>query len=559
MNLLSFLLRASRSIIALSLAAGLVSGLSGVGLIALIHRELGRSPGEASPTRLALAFGALCLVACFARVVSQASMVRVGQETIFKLCLHICRKILSVPLRRFEELDSSALVAVLTEDVLTVANGIAGIPLLGINLPILLACLVYVGWLSPPVLVCGILFTVPAIAVNTFLMSRAVRQLMKARAEQDALVGHFRSMIDGFRELKLHEGRREAFVREGLEASTSRARDLNTNGLTYYALSASWGQLAYFGFIGFILFVLPSLYEISRQALAGATLVVLFLMAPLDVILAWVPILGRAGVSLRRIQALDPAVENLGPFEEPAHSPSQPEAPPAFESSLELSGVRYAYNRDDQPSAFALGPIDLTLRPQEIVFLVGGNGSGKTTLVKLLAGLYDCDENAGEIKLDGRVITASDLDSYRSLFTAVFADGHLFKNVLGLGLDPVDLDTKASAELARLELDGMVQVNQGTFSTTDLSQGQRKRLALIAALLEDRPICILDEWASHQDPQFKKTFYLEILPEWRARGKTLVVISHDEDYFHTADRVIRLDSGRILDHETNLASSQSLG
>src|SRR4051794_10398441 len=168
MNLLSFLLRASRGVIALSLVAGLVSGVSGVGLIALIHAELGRT--TTSSSRLGLAFGGLCLVAALARVIAQTSMVRIGQETVFKLCLHICRKILSVPLRRFEELDSGALVAVLTEDVLTVANGIAGIPLLGINLPIVLACLVYVGWLSPPVLVCGLLLTVPAIAVNTVLI-----------------------------------------------------------------------------------------------------------------------------------------------------------------------------------------------------------------------------------------------------------------------------------------------------------------------------------------------------------------------------------------------------
>lgn len=558
MNLLSFLLRASRGVIALSLVAGLVSGLSGVGLIALIHAELGRP--SASPSRLGLAFGGLCLVAALARVIAQTSMVRIGQETVFKLCLHICRKILSVPLRRFEELDSGALVAVLTEDVLTVANGIAGIPLLGINLPIVLACLVYVGWLSPPVLVCGILFTVPAIAVNTLLMSHGVRQLTRARAEQDVLVGHFRSLIDGFRELKLHQRRREAFLDDGLRGSTAKVRDRNTAGLTFYALSASWGQLAFFGFIGFVLFVLPSLFTISPQALAGATLVVLFIMSPLDVILAWVPILGRAGISLRRIQALDPSLETCSSPEETlpqADTQTQPRTGPdrlEFRSALELSGVKHVYRHANTPDGFALGPIDLTIRPEEIVFLVGGNGSGKTTLVKLIAGLYATEE--GTIQLDGRTIADDDLETYRQLFTAVFADGHLFKTLLGL--DPVGLDARAGQELARLEMDGHVRVEAGAFSTLDLSQGQRKRLALLAAILEDRPICILDEWASHQDPQFKKTFYLEILPEWRARGKTLVVITHDEDYFHVADRVIHLDSGRISERELDVAPGRSL-
>ncbi|AGA31112.1 cyclic peptide export ABC transporter [Singulisphaera acidiphila] len=549
MNLLLFLLRASKGVIALSLAAGLVSGLSGVGLIALIHAELGRT--SASPSRLGLAFAGLCLVAALARVIAQASMVRIGQETVFKLCLHICRKILSAPLRRFEELDSGALVAVLTEDVLTVANGLAGVPLLGINLPIVLACLVYVGWLSPPVLVCGLLFTVPAIAVNTYLMSNGVRQLTRARTEQDVLVGHFRSLIDGFRELKLHRARRESFLDDCLRASTATVRDRNSAGLTFYALAASWGQLAFFGFIGFVLFVLPSVVDVGRQALAGATLVVLFIMSPLDVVLAWVPILGRAGISLRRIQALDPSIQTCD-------SPDDASAPTRsnrveFRSAIELSGVKHIYRHANDPEGFALGPIDLTLRPEEIVFLVGGNGSGKTTLVKLISGLYASEE--GTIRVDGRTVNADDLEDYRQLFTAVFADGHLFKTLLGLA--PDDLDDRAARELARLEMDEHVRVERGTFSTTDLSQGQRKRLALLGALLENRPICILDEWASHQDPHFKKTFYLEILPEWRARGKTLIVISHDEDYFHVADRVIHLDSGRISAGELDVAPGQT--
>lgn len=552
MNLLLFLLRASRGVIALSLAAGLVSGLSGVGLIALIHAELGRT--APSPTRLGVTFAGLCLVAALARVVAQASMVRIGQETVFKLCLHICRKILSAPLRRFEELDSGALVAVLTEDVLTVANGLAGVPLLGINLPIVLACLVYVGWLSPPVLVCGLLFTVPAIAVNTYLMSNGVRQLTRARSEQDVLVGHFRSLIDGFRELKLHRARRESFLDDCLRASTATVRDRNSAGLTFYALAASWGQLAFFGFIGFVLFVLPSVVDVGRQALAGATLVVLFIMSPLDVVLAWVPILGRAGISLRRIQALDPSIQACNsPDRTDVSPPTSQSDRVEFRSTLELSGVKHVYRHANDPSGFTLGPIDLTLRPEEIVFLVGGNGSGKTTLVKLISGLYASEE--GTIHLDGRTITADDLEDYRQLFTAVFADGHLFKTLLGLPAD--GLDDRAAQELTRLEMDEHVRVERGTFSTTDLSQGQRKRLALLGALLEDRPICILDEWASHQDPHFKKTFYLEILPEWRARGKTLIVISHDEDYFHVADRVIHLDSGRITAGECDVAPGRT--
>jgi putative ATP-binding cassette transporter len=199
--------------------------------------------------------------------------------------------------------------------------------------------------------------------------------------------------------------------------------------------------------------------------------------------------------------------------------------------------VTYAYDQD----GFAIGPIDLTLRPGEIVFVAGGNGTGKTTLVKLLSGLYT--PRSGTIRVDGRPVTPETQDAYRQLFSVVFVDGYLFPTLLGL--DRPELDLEAEALLARLALAGHVRVAGGAFSTTDLSQGQRKRLALLTAWLEDRPLVILDEWAANQDTAFRRLFYHELLPEWRDRGKTLVVITHDEEYFPIADRVIRIDAGRL--------------
>lgn len=90
-----------------------------------------------------------------------------------------------------------------------------------------------------------------------------------------------------------------------------------------------------------------------------------------------------------------------------------------------------------------------------------------------------------------------------------------------------------------------VQIVDGVFSTTSLSQGQRKRLALLIAYLEDRPIYLFDEWASDQDPFFRDIFYNQLLPSLKQRGKTVLVISHDDRYFHLADRVIKLDYGKV--------------
>jgi putative ATP-binding cassette transporter len=207
---------------------------------------------------------------------------------------------------------------------------------------------------------------------------------------------------------------------------------------------------------------------------------------------------------------------------------------------LELAGVTHAY-RGEGEDGFLLGPIDLRLRRGELVFLVGGNGSGKTTLAKLLVGLYA--PAAGEVRLNGRPVGDPQGEYYRQLFSATFADGHLFDRLLGLELAQVD--AQAEGYLALLGLGHQVRAEGGRLSTIELSQGQRKRLALLTAYLEDRPVYVFDEWAADQDPRFKEVFYTRLLPELKGRGKAVLVISHDDRYFHVADRVVRLDSGTI--------------
>ncbi|HEV2735919.1 MAG TPA: ATP-binding cassette domain-containing protein, partial [Longimicrobiaceae bacterium] len=190
---------------------------------------------------------------------------------------------------------------------------------------------------------------------------------------------------------------------------------------------------------------------------------------------------------------------------------------------------------------FTLGAIDLRVWQGETLFLVGGNGSGKTTLAKLLLGLYAPEE--GELRFGGRPVTDADRADYVHQFAAVFSDFYLFESLLGM--ESPELDALASRYLSKLHLEHKVRVEGGKLSTTALSQGQRKRLALLTAYLEDRPIYLFDEWAADQDPVFKEVFYLELLPELKARGKTVIVISHDDHYYGVADRIIKLDYGRI--------------
>jgi putative ATP-binding cassette transporter len=385
---------------------------------------------------------------------------------------------------------------------------------------------------------CGLGFLALAVTAYILLSAQGVKRLRAARAEQDVLVGHFHTLIGGFRELKLHSGRRSAFFSESLVPATESVRDKTVAGLARFAAAEGWSQLAFFGFIVFLLFFAPRLQPIPRPTLVALVLVVLYLMTPLDVVLTWLPILGRARASLLKVRALIPRLERHG-FQD--HTDEGPAREIAFQDSIELEHASFHYPGDEQSAGFRLGPIDFVLRPGELVILAGGNGSGKTTLVKLISGLYRPRE--GTLRVDGRTLRDHDAEAYRQLFSVVFADGYLLPDLAGL--DSRGLDQKARHGLDRLELASRVSLSGRSFSTTGLSSGQKRRLALLSACLEDRPICIFDEWAANQDRRFKQMYYHELLPKLKAQGKALLIISHDEDYFEIADRVIRLHEGRL--------------
>ncbi len=533
MDLLALLWRDSRGTAGVAVAAGAIGGAGGVGLIALIQASLNRG---APSYELAWAFAGLCVVVLLTRIASQAILIRLSQGTLFRLHEQLSRQILAAPLRTLEEVGSPRLLASLTEDVLVIANALAGLPVLGINLVVVACTLLYVGWLSPTVLLALLVFLALGVVSYQALAGAALRRLEAARGDHDDLMKHFRGLTEGVKELKVHEGRREAFLDRLLLGTAASYRARNTTGLTLYAAAGSWGQLLFLLAVGLVVFAQPGAPYVPMAVRSGAALAILYAAGPLETVLSWAPVLGRAEVGLRKVRALGlslaaaaeegPAAKSLGP--------------PRLDS-LELAGVTHAYPREGEPRGFVLGPVDLTLRPGEIVFLAGGNGSGKTTLAKILTGLYAPE--GGEVRLNGRPVAPGNRGEYRRLFSAVFADFYLFDRLLGL--DAGGADDRARDYLDRLGLAHKVQMHDGGFSTTDLSRGQRKRLALLVACLEDRPVYVFDEWAADQDPCFKEFFYTQILPGLRGRGKAVLVITHDDRYFHVADRLVRLDEGKI--------------
>jgi len=248
------------------------------------------------------------------------------------------------------------------------------------------------------------------------------------------------------------------------------------------------------------------------------------------------PALRQASIALEKIQQLDDALETAEP-------PRMTAAPFATSSPLllELQHVCHHYPGASDDRQFMLGPLNLTIHQGEIIFIVGGNGSGKTTLAMLLLGLYEPE--SGMIALNHTPVTDHNRVDYRQHFSAIFSDFHLFEQLLET--EQQALSIRANHYIDVLGLAHKVTVADGKFSTLDLSTGQRKRLALVSSYLEDRPIYLFDEWAADQDPVFKRVFYTVLLPELKARGKTVLVITHDDAYFSCADRIVKLEDGHL--------------
>jgi putative ATP-binding cassette transporter len=533
-KLFSLLARSSRGAAILAMLAGMLSGATAAGLIAVVNEAL--TPERPEP-KLLWAFIALLLAVPLSRLLSDYLLVRLGQKAVYDLRLMLTGRILATPLRRLESMGPHRLLVALTDDINAITVAIADLPTLFVNMTLLVACMAYLGWLSPVLL--AVFLGSMAFGVVTYrvAMRGGVKGFRRAREKQDELYAHFRSLTEGAKELKLHNRRRRAFL-ELLEGTAQTLNRLNISARMVFSAAGNWGSSLFFIIIGLVVFGRRWLPAGIAADLTGFILVLLYIRGPLQVLMNSLPQLGRGGVALDKVERL-----GLSLLDDPAELQTSPVPKPEPSwRSLELRGVRHFYRGEAGERGFSLGPLDLVLRPGEIVFLIGGNGSGKTTFAKLLTGLYAPDR--GEILLNGRQIMESDREEYRQQFSAIFSEFHLFDRLLGI--EGPDLDTRARRYLEDLQLTRKVTVRNGTLSTLDLSRGQRKRLALLAAYLEDRPIYVFDEWAADQDPQFKEVFYRRLLPDLKARGKAVLVISHDDRYFGVADRLLKLEQGQLV-------------
>lgn len=544
MRLIRFLMKYSPEKLMMAIIAGLIGGAASTALLVVVNAGLSHSSAVQS---LFYVFLGLAGVAMITRAASALVLASIGENSMFELRMRVSRQILAVPLQSLEEAGIPRLLTTVTDDILNMLNAVANVPIVCINVAAVATCLLFLAYESWLLFLIVMLLIVVLLFTAQLPFIVASRHFTLSRKEHNVLMGHLRALISGIKELKVNRQRKKEFVID-LGASANRYKEHMLRAMRIAVLGATWAEMLSFLTIGLLVFVVPHFMSVSNATLMNFVLIMLYLMEPIEFLQHQAPQFAKGVVAIKSIEDLGLTLAKTGAEEE---EPASHAVRKSEWNWIQFTDVLFSYKAKDGNNRFVLGPVNLGFGPGELIFITGGNGSGKTTLGKLFVGLYKPE--AGRVELDGNLVNDNSREDYSQLFSAVFADFFLFEKLLGT--DKIGLDEKAETYLRRLQLDRKVQVKDGVFSTVDLSQGERKRLALLVAYLENRSIFLFDEWAADQDRNFKTFFYQELLPDLRARGKTILVISHDDRYYGVANRVIKLDDGQIVEDVRQTAES----
>ena len=529
------LLKPYRRIVISSITLGIVGGLSVTALLATVNRGLHSADGMG--TGVVLAFAGLCLLALLSSIGADIGTNFVGQKVIAKLRKDLGAKVLAAPIEQIERYRTHRLIPVLTHDVDTISDFAFAFAPLAISTTVILGCLGYLAVLSWPIFLMTLLAIGIGSAVQYVAQSKGIKGFYAARDAEDNLQKHYSAIAEGAKELRIHRPRRHAMHTRNIQGTADKICDTHIRSINIFVIAKSLGSMLFFVVIGLAL-TLQQFWPSSDPAvMSGFVLVLLYMKGPLENLIGNLPIISRAQIAFRRIADLSERFSSP----EPHLLLDDADKTVPVMKHLELRNVQYAFPTVEGSEPFKLGPVNLSIEPGEILFIVGENGCGKTTLIKLLLGLYTPQQ--GEIRLNGLPVDALGLDDYRQMFTTIFADYFLFDDLVQ---NDKALPDDATQYLERLEIAHKVSVRDGAFTTTDLSTGQRKRLALVNAWLEERPVLVFDEWAADQDPTFRRIFYTELLPDLKRLGKTIIVISHDDRYFDVADQLVRMQAGRVI-------------
>ena len=478
----------------------------------------------------------------YARKASLSQATVAVEEAVRKVRVRIADKIRRSELSFIESTEKTDVYTYLTQDTNLISQSAVVIIAGAQSAIVLLFCVLYIAWLSTTGLVLTLLTLGSAILIYRMHYTTLNEELNETVTKETEFFGKLSQVLDGFKEIKINRRKSDDLFRHIEQVAYESQRLKVSTGLKF-VVDIMFSRVSSNILLGVVVFIMPIFSVTHVDVVVKISATILFLMGPLETIVAALPVFMRADVAVYNIQRLERELDEATRQAYTVDTHSDEDTFREFKS-LRLDNATFQYTDREGKALFGVGPLDLTIRRGEIIYIVGGNGSGKSTLLKLLIGLYY--PLSGAVMVDDEDVDQETYADYRELFSIIFTDFHLFDRLYG----QEKVDKQRLKELLRIvELDKKTRYVDGAFTNINLSTGQKKRLAFVASVLEDKPIYIFDELAADQDPHFRRYFYEVLLPELRARDKTIIAVTHDDRYFHTADRVLKMEYGQIASIE----------
>lgn len=511
-----------------------LSALLSVAVLAFISQRL--LAGGAELGMVLMQFALLLLALLATATGAQVTLHRLGHRMVYGLRRDLVRRVLATDIEQLEKVGGPPLLAALSTDTRNLTIAFVHLPELVYGAALSVAALSWLAWLSPALFAVTVVWLVATAGMGIWLVGRINFHVGKVREGDDHLYQDYQAMIDGRKELALNRARAARFYQEEFDDHARAYRDHVTRADIFNGVAGNMANVLMLALIGVLFYLSSGLGWASANTASVFALTILLLRTPLIGAVAALPTLLAARVSLKKLAGLQLAEGNTD------FAPKG-ESLAGFKQ-LSLKGACYRYPDQDGVAGFEVGPLDLTVKRGELIFVQGGNGSGKSTFARLLTGLYRPLQ--GTLSVDGQPITEDNRVAYRQLFSSVFTDFYLFNRLLQGDGAEVRVD-EVDDWLKTLGMQHKVRQADGRLSDIRFSQGQRKRLALLMAVMEQRDCLLLDEWAADQDPQFRQFFYHALLPRLQAQGKTIIAITHDDHYFDRADRLLKMDAGQLIE------------
>lgn len=527
-----------------NLLLGIVSGLCSFLFINLVNRAIGTMiTGRLLPgLEYAIAFSATIGLFLWSRRTLYTSVITLSQTLFWNLRKQILSLVLNADYEPFIKRKVAVNTAILNDVTAMVQASWSIIDFFTATI-LGIACLIYLLTISFVLFLVTLATVITGVIFHSAMRRRVVSNFEQSIALENDFIRNFNAVLDGFKEIYLSPRKGQEIYEKNIVPISVASKNKNIAAHSGMLTIQLTGQILFYALIACVILFFGKLLGLKSEDIISFIFTLLFLLGSISTVIGLMPNLVSATVAYRHLLNLKSELESIHTSVR-NHHPT--ETHPDFRS-IEIVDLTFVYQTDAEESAFTIGPVRMKIEAGECIFIYGANGSGKTTLMNCILGLYRTQ--GSPLRLNGKVVTDVDYPDYQACFAVVFSDLYLFDELFAV--DHVD-GVKWKYYLELFELTGKVELTGRKLSTTNLSTGQRKRIALIMALMENKPVLVLDEWAADQDPHFRKKFYTVILPLLKQQGITTLAITHDDRYYGYADRLYCMEDGELIEENIEL-------